>query len=206
MHLESAPELDPAETRHDTLLEAAVTVFARYGYRKASMDEVARAAGVSRQGLYLLFADKEELFRRAVAFKLTRQLSAAVAALSAERIELPDRLIAACDEWAGRYAGTVGADAADLMCASTSVAGTILDHYEDQFEKAVAHAIDASPLKSYLARFAVTPADAARALHATARGLKQSAKSRLDFVQGITVVIRLFCAQPMPSLPRQGNS
>src|SRR5450631_1416676 len=167
MHLESTPELDPTDTRHDALLEAAVTVFARYGYRKASMDEVARAAGVSRQGLYLLFADKEELFRRAVAFKLTRRLRAAVAELSAEHVELPDRLIAACDEWAGRYAGTVGSDAADLICASTSVAGAILERYEDQFERAVAHAIGASSHKAYFAGFAVAPEDAARALHAT---------------------------------------
>ena len=158
------------------------------------MDEVARAAGVSRQGLYLIFSDKEELFRRAVAFKLTRQLSAAVAALSVEPAGLADRLIAACDEWAGRYVGTLGADAADLMCASTSLAGAILGRYEDQFEKALAYAIAASPLKAYCAGFGVTPQDAANALHATARGLKQYSKSRQEFVHGITVAARLFCA------------
>src|SRR5258706_15286706 len=113
MQLEGISEVNAAESRHEALLEAAVGVFARYGFRKTSMDEVARAAGVSRQGLYLLFADKEELFRKAVAYKLTRQLSAAVAALSNERESLEARLVAACDEWAGRYVGISGADAAD---------------------------------------------------------------------------------------------
>src|SRR5580698_9923427 len=106
-----SPALPETETRQEVVLEAAVGVFARYGYRKASMDEVARAAGVSRQGLYLQFSDKEELFRKAVRFKLTRQLSCAVAALGNPSADLQARLIAACDEWAGRYVGISGADA-----------------------------------------------------------------------------------------------
>jgi len=65
------------------VLDAAVAVFARFGFRKASMDEVARAAGVSRQGLYLQFANKEELFRKTLEHSLNNQLNAAVAALAA---------------------------------------------------------------------------------------------------------------------------
>jgi AcrR family transcriptional regulator len=84
------------EPRHEALLTAAVGVFARFGYRKTSMDEVARAAGVSRQGLYLLFADKEELFRKAVNFKLSGQLRAALEALSNPSRPLETRLVAAC--------------------------------------------------------------------------------------------------------------
>src|SRR3981081_924822 len=109
MQIDGISEVNESESRHDALLEAAVGVFARYGFRKASMDEVARAAGVSRQGLYLLFADKEELFRKAVAYKLTRQLSAAIVELSNEREPLEARLIAACDQWAGQHVGIVGA-------------------------------------------------------------------------------------------------
>ena len=52
-----APPLPETDTRQEAVLEAAVGVFARYGFRKTSMDEVARAAGVSRQGLYLQFAE-----------------------------------------------------------------------------------------------------------------------------------------------------
>ena len=80
MQLEEITENGVTESRREALLEAAVGVFARYGFRKTSMDEVARAAGVSRQGLYLQFADKEELFRKAVEFRLNHQLSAAIIA------------------------------------------------------------------------------------------------------------------------------
>jgi AcrR family transcriptional regulator len=182
------------DPRHEALLDAAVAVFARYGFRKASMDEVARAAGVSRQGLYLQFADKEALFREAVAYKLNRQLQAAVAALANERQALEARLIAACDEWAGRYVGIVGADAADLMCASTSLAGAAVSQYDGQFERALAHAIAASPLACFCTSSGLSAADVATVLHATARGLKQSSRSRQEFVHGLTVAARMFCA------------
>ncbi|HWJ36897.1 MAG TPA: helix-turn-helix domain-containing protein [Steroidobacteraceae bacterium] len=191
------------QPRHEALLEAAVGVFARYGFRKTSMDEVARAAGVSRQGLYLLFADKEELFRRAVVYKLTRQLSAAVAELSNERNSLEQRLMGACDEWAGRYVGMFGGDTADLMCASTSLAGGTLTHYEAQFEKALADAIGGSALAKFCTAAGLLPVDAARALHATARGLKHSSKSREEFAQAMTAAVRMFCAPLNPRPPHQ---
>jgi AcrR family transcriptional regulator len=191
------------ESRHDALLEAAVGVFARYGFRKASMDEVARAAGVSRQGLYLLFEDKEALFRRAVAYKLTRQLRAAAAHLSDRRNSLEARLIAACDEWAGRYVGMMGADAADLMCASSTLAGGTLAHYEAQFEEALVDAINGTALANFCIAAGLLPADVARAVHATARGLKQSSKSRQEFVQGMTAAARMICAPLHPPAPRQ---
>lgn len=194
MEPETIAESNTAESRREALLEAAVGVFARYGFRKASMDEVARAAGVSRQGLYLQFADKEELFRKAVTFKLTRQLSAAIAALSNPDADLEARLIAACDEWSGRYVGISGADAADLMCASTALAGATLSEYQAKFEKALAQAVAASPLNAFCAAGGFSAADAARALHATARGLKHSSQSRQEFVQAITAAAHMFCS------------
>lgn len=171
-----------------------MAVFARYGFRKASMDEVARAAGVSRQGLYLQFANKEELFRRALEHSLNSQLTAALAALARTGEGLEARLIAACDAWSGRFVGALGADATDLMCASTSLAGTTLSRYESQFEAAVARAIADSPLEGYCAERDLCPKELARTLHATARGLKQSCLSREEFVKGMTVAARMFCA------------
>jgi AcrR family transcriptional regulator len=190
----STPELNPADSRQAALLDAAVAVFARYGYRKTSMEEVARAAGVSRQGLYLQFANKEELFRKALEHSLSSQLNAAVAALSVPGDSLEFRIIAACDAWSGRFVGSLGADAADLMCASTALAGSALTHYESRFEAALTRAIADSPLRVFCATAGMAPADLARTLHATARGLKQRSASREEFVKGMTVAARMFCA------------
>jgi AcrR family transcriptional regulator len=190
----SPPEADPTDTRQSALLDAAVGVFARYGFRKTSMEEVAQAAGVSRQGLYLQFANKEELFRKALEHSLSSKLKEAAAALSRGEESLELRIIAACNAWSGRFVGSLGADAADLMCASTSLAGATLAHYEGQFESALTRAIADSPLAGFCTTAGMSPGDLARTLHATARGLKQRSASREEFVKGMTVAARMFCA------------
>lgn len=195
----SPPVPDRIDPKVSALLDAAVGVFARFGFRKASMDDVARAAGVSRQGLYLSFANKEELFRRAVAHSLSGQLTAAVAALSRTEDSLETRLIGACVEWSGRFLGSFGADASDLMCASTSLAGATLAEYQWQFEEAVANAITASAMAQKCADADLEVADLARALHATSRGLKHRCKTRAEFLKSMTAAVRLIC---MPSNQR----
>jgi TetR/AcrR family transcriptional regulator, regulator of autoinduction and epiphytic fitness len=197
-----SPDIEQTDVRLLPLLDAAVAVFARFGFRKTSMDEVARAAGVSRQGLYLQFANKEELFRKALVHTLGQQLNAAIAALERADESLELRLIAACDAWSGRFVGSLGADAADLMCASTSLAGATLAQYESQFESAVSGAIADSALADVCGQIGVRAADLARALHATARGLKHSSASREEFLKGITAAARMFCVPLNPRLWR----
>ncbi|MES2029583.1 MAG: helix-turn-helix domain-containing protein [Pseudomonadota bacterium] len=51
------------DAKSDHILDAALPVFVRHGFRKASMADIARAAGISRASLYLSFNSKEELFR-----------------------------------------------------------------------------------------------------------------------------------------------
>ncbi len=190
---ETGAEIAQSAARRCALLDAAVGVFARYGFRKTSMDEVARAAGVSRQGLYLQFANKEELFREALVYTLSNQLNAGIAALSRTEDGLEARLIAACDAWSGRFIGSLGADAADLMCASSSLAGATLSQYETRFEQALTDAIARSGLAAFCAGSGLRPADLAYALHATARGLKHRSKTREEFLKGMTVAARMFC-------------
>lgn len=45
------------------LLEAAREVFARYGFKRASMADIAAEAGVSRPALYLWFRSKQDVLR-----------------------------------------------------------------------------------------------------------------------------------------------
>ena len=47
----------------DELLDAALQVFARRGYREAGVDEIAAEAGYSKGALYWHFSGKEELLR-----------------------------------------------------------------------------------------------------------------------------------------------
>jgi len=51
------------DNKRDAILRAAYDVFASYGFRRTSMDDIAKAAGVSRPALYQSFANKQEIFR-----------------------------------------------------------------------------------------------------------------------------------------------
>ncbi|MFI0898558.1 TetR/AcrR family transcriptional regulator [Streptomyces sp. NPDC020983] len=52
----------PRAERERQMLDAAVAVFARRGFRAASMDEIAEAAGVSKPLVYLYLESKDALF------------------------------------------------------------------------------------------------------------------------------------------------
>lgn len=52
----------PAEERRDQILVAALSCFAEKGYRAATMDDLARAAGLSKGSLYWHFESKDAVF------------------------------------------------------------------------------------------------------------------------------------------------
>lgn len=61
---------DPA--KHRIILDAAILVFLREGYERASVDVIAEAAGVAKQTVYNHFGDKERLFLAAIDHERTR--------------------------------------------------------------------------------------------------------------------------------------
>ena len=189
----SNPGIAP-DLRRRALLDAALIVFARYGYQKTSMDEVARAAQVSRQSLYLHFSTKEELFRAAVRNALGSSSSAAVEALTDASLPLEQRLVRAFDEWIGRYIGMMGGDASDLIEATVRLSGPMLSEYEEAFAESVVKAIRFSPLLAAYKPAGVTARQLTDTLLATARGLKHGGKSRAEFVQGLTIAVKVLCA------------
>jgi AcrR family transcriptional regulator len=184
----------PAEDpRRRQLMDAALAVFMRFGFRKTSMAEVARAANVSRQALYLHFATKEDLFRASVEYLLDTALAAATTALAAAELPLEKRLVAAFDAWIGRFVGTLGPNAAELSAATNELVGPILARHEAQFVEAVAKALRASGVSAAYKPAGVTGRQLADTLHASARGLKYGALTREAFVEGMTIAVRVLC-------------
>jgi AcrR family transcriptional regulator len=57
---------DERKLREERLLDIATTLLVRWGYRKTTMDDVAREAGVGKGTLYLHWRDKKDLFRAAL--------------------------------------------------------------------------------------------------------------------------------------------
>ncbi|KPP92021.1 MAG: TetR family transcriptional regulator [Rhodobacteraceae bacterium HLUCCA08] len=78
----NAPQPDP---RRAAILDAAWTAFARYGFRKTSMEDIARGAGLSRPALYQYYRNKEDIFRSLAAHYIARSVQDVERELAADR-------------------------------------------------------------------------------------------------------------------------
>ncbi|MGW4824670.1 TetR/AcrR family transcriptional regulator [Streptomyces sp. NPDC004227] len=174
--------------RREQVLAAALTVFATFGYRKTSMDAVARAADISRPGLYFLFSSKEELFRATMRQELDRALGDVRAALTAPDVDLNARLVAALDANLGRYVGThlnEGVD--DLLEQGTAKLDSMYDDYRGAFHDALAEAIAASGRPADK----VTPRQIAEVLAAAGEGWKHRVADRPEFVDKLSLAVNV---------------
>src|SRR5262249_47791157 len=81
----------------DRILDAAMRVFRRHGFRRSSIEQAAEEAGLTRQALYHHFASKEALFRAVLERLYEQGLAAEIAAAKAaedEGLDLADILVA----------------------------------------------------------------------------------------------------------------
>lgn len=75
----AAPQTIRKGRKFDQVLEGARTVFMRDGFEGASVDDIARAAGVSKATMYAYFPDKRLLFMEVAKAECCRQASEAEA-------------------------------------------------------------------------------------------------------------------------------
>lgn len=61
-----------AQNRHQRILDAALHVFSRRGYRDASVDDIAESAQTSKGGIYFHFPNKEAIFLTLLERTVTR--------------------------------------------------------------------------------------------------------------------------------------
>jgi TetR/AcrR family transcriptional regulator of autoinduction and epiphytic fitness len=189
---------DAEELRRRRLLDAGLATFMRFGYRKTSMEEVARAAGLSRQGLYLHFATKEELFRAVVRYFLSTGLEAAHARMHGHAQSIEAKLVGAFDEWLGRFIGMMGSDVKDLHEATDQLVGPMIAEHEEKFVESVAKLIRVAGLPSAYKRAGLSARQLADTLYATARGLKHACSTRDDFSERMRIAVRALCAFSEP--------
>lgn len=189
----------PDSARQERVLAVALEVFGRYGFRKASMDEIARSADISRQGLYLHFANKDALFRAAVRQELDTALGDVSRCLNEEGVGLERRAVAALDAWLGRYVGSMlASDIGNLLKNPAMQLGDMVDPASAAFDARLAAAIAAAMSENDRRRLGVTPEEIAGALHTVAQGAKYlsnaRAESREEFVARMTAAVRVVFA------------
>lgn len=173
--------------RREVVLGAALEVFVRQGYRKTSMDDVARAARISRPGLYFLFESKQQLFAAAINRALELDLAAAAGALEDGSRPLGERLLEAFDTWSGRYLGAAGGELSAFAQAHRDVLGAIPAQASHRFHDLVTAAVvSAGPAQDNERSEAI-----ASTLIAAATGLKHQATSPQTFHDDLATAIAL---------------
>ncbi|MCG8416067.1 MAG: TetR/AcrR family transcriptional regulator [Pseudomonadales bacterium] len=70
------------KAKQTAVFDAAADVFAQYGFRRTTMNDIAQAAGISRPALYLMFDNKENLFHELAAYRINLALKEARAVLA----------------------------------------------------------------------------------------------------------------------------
>jgi AcrR family transcriptional regulator len=68
------------EARRNVVLNAALSAFSRYGFKRVAMDDIAREAGMSRPSLYLIYSNKAAIFQALAEAMAARACEMATAA------------------------------------------------------------------------------------------------------------------------------
>jgi len=99
---------DRADARMASLLDAALRVFARRGYRAARIDDVADEAGVTKGAIYHYFDTKEALLLRVIEHYQARAFLRAEEALRDTRLPASTRIRSLVRKVFGRRSDEVG--------------------------------------------------------------------------------------------------
>jgi AcrR family transcriptional regulator len=85
-----------ADDKRAAILGAALKLFGQYGFRRTSIDDIAREAGIAKGTVYLYVETNEALFRALAQSLIDRMMDAARQAASADGT-LTERLLAVLD-------------------------------------------------------------------------------------------------------------
>jgi AcrR family transcriptional regulator len=173
--------------RRELVLAAALDTFARYGYRKTSMEDVAHAAAISRPGLYLLFGSKRELFSAAVTQALDRGLAAVAEVLADTTRPVRERLLDAFDHWTGRYIGAMSREVNSMADEYRDLLGPVVAEYPSRFAALLNAALAESLNPTRVSR----SAEVAQTLISTSIGIKHEVTTREAFLERLAIAIDL---------------
>src|SRR4030081_160824 len=165
----------PGSPQREAILMAATATFLRYGFKKTSMDDVAQAAGVSRQGLYLYFDTKDLLFREALQYLVSHIISTARAVAEDGNLSLRDRLLGGFEALQGSaFQDRSHEDAFELLQSAQSAAGALLVQLDRDVMGIVAALLAEAGVADRWKKGGGTVAELSEQLLMSAKGIKAS--------------------------------
>lgn len=174
------------------LLEVALDVFIRFGFKKTSMGDIAKAAEISRQGLYFHFDTKEALFTAAMEHSFARMRSDVNDALADSKKSLEKRLLDCFDVTMGRWVGKSKHE--EFAEVSEKLTGSLIDRALDDLKAVIGETIDEATLKDLTPGGGVDTKERVSTLLAAAIGMKHVAGTREEFRKGMQAAIRVVLA------------
>ncbi len=184
------------------ILDAALPVFVRFGFRKTTMADIARAAGISRASLYLSFNSKEDLFRAGSA-RAHRQAMAEVEAALRRQGSVFDRIEAAIATFQRELIVPLGAsaDARELFETNMALAADITlearARFLDLLSLALRDAADEGEID--LGAVGAQPTDLAGIILAAMSGIKEIRGVEPGLGDDTRLFVRLLRAAVAPS-------
>jgi|HubBroStandDraft_6_1064221.scaffolds.fasta_scaffold350510_2 AcrR family transcriptional regulator len=187
---------EAAASRRVAILDAATSVFSRYGFKKTSMDDLARAAGLSRQGLYLHFATKEALFQAALLHLVEKLRSAGRAALAREELGVEERLVTMFE---AVHATLIGTPSAEHMSEFLEVARELMPSLTAEFNAGViadvARALRVSGVVASWRDEGFSAKDLAENLSATSEGIKHQVTTQAEYRERMRIAVKMVCSR-----------
>ncbi|MBL4788541.1 MAG: TetR/AcrR family transcriptional regulator [Kordiimonadaceae bacterium] len=173
---------------HEEFFAKAMGVFIRYGFRKTSMDDIATAAGLSRQAIYNRYGNKEALFTAVIDAAVQKYYRNARVALEDSSRPLKERLLEANMCSAGEYIEALRSSphSYEVIALASAEAGELADTLGEEFNCFAAELL----LNENV--FIDTPAarDALFVIETASNGLLHKAKTLQEYHDGMETVIR----------------
>jgi TetR/AcrR family transcriptional regulator, regulator of autoinduction and epiphytic fitness len=181
------------QTKEEKVLTAARDVFMRYGFKRATMSDLADAAQMSRPALYLIFSSKEEVLRSLVT-QIFNELLREVREGLSKHDGVADQLTFAFEVWCVRSFEMIQAspDAKDILESGYEFAAEITLQAFSDFENIVSDVL--RPIMSSQAEKALSSDQLAHILATAVQGLKESATSVVQLRQMIEGLITIVVA------------
>jgi AcrR family transcriptional regulator len=190
-----------AEPKREAILEAAFTQFNRYGFRRTSMEDIAKETGISRASLYSYFDDKEEIFRCLSAELHERSLGDAEGHLKGAAsvdLGLASRVEAALIARLAPFQEVVtqSAHGSEIYDENNRLCGDLVLDSSERFRRMLATALNAGARAGEidLKAAGLTASAAAELVHLGARGLKQGAPDVAIFEKRVQGFVQVFFA------------